>query len=186
MSMRPNRNLMLVPTLLGLAALSGPISAWPAAAPERFFTIGTGQVGGTYYPLGRAICDLVNRDREVHGYRCSVDPTQGSVENVTAMRKGESDFAIIQADVHFQSFEGTGRWAGQPQSNLRSMLSLYPELATILSPPGAITETDDLLGVRVNVGQSASGGRATWDLVMDALGKQQNAVVTQFLSLIHI
>lgn len=180
MSTPAARDPMVALLLLGVAALAGPLSAWSATTPERFFTIGTGQVGGTYYPLGRAICDLVNREREVHGYRCSVDPTQGSVENVTAMRKGESDFAILQADVHYQTFEGTGRWAGQPQPELRSVLSLYPELATILSPPGAITETDDLLGVRVNVGQAASGGRATWDLVMEALGKEQNAVVSQF------
>ena len=166
------------PLMLALAIQVGLTPNSFANSNEHFFTIGSGQPTGIYYPLARAICDLVNRDRAEHGYRCSVDPTQGSVENVTGLRSRQMDFAIIQSDVLHRSYAGEGRWRGLPQNNLRRILSLYDELATILVREGHVRHREDLLGLRVNVGPPASGGRATFNAVVAALGREQDARAT--------
>ncbi len=53
---------------VGLATTAGP-----AAAQQKFVTIGTGGVTGVYYAVGGAICRLLNKDRKAHGIRCSVE-----------------------------------------------------------------------------------------------------------------
>ena len=61
----------------------------PATAGD-FVTIGTGGVTGVYYPTGGSICRLVNKDRKVHGVRCSVESTGGSVYNIKGTSKNHS------------------------------------------------------------------------------------------------
>lgn len=64
------------------------------AFAEQFVSIGTGGVTGVYYPTGGAICSLVNKDRKVHGIRCSAESTGGSVYNINTVRAGELEFGV--------------------------------------------------------------------------------------------
>lgn len=146
------------------------LSAGPAGALD-FISVGTGPVGGLYYPTGRALCSLVNRQAEVEGLRCSVEATSGSVYNLDALAQGEEDFAIVQSDVQYDAFNGRGRWAGRPLSRLRAVMSIYPEPVTIVaSAESGIAGLDDLKGKRLNIGNPGSGTRATWETLEAALG----------------
>jgi TRAP transporter TAXI family solute receptor len=80
--------------------------AAPAAAQQKFVTIGTGGVTGVYYAAGGAICRLVNKDRAKHGIRCSVESTGGSVFNVNTIKAGELDLGFAQSDVQFNAVKG--------------------------------------------------------------------------------
>src|SRR5690606_32500047 len=71
-----------------VAAVAAPL---PAAAQQKFVSIGTGGVTGVYYAAGGAICRLVNKDRSSHGIRCSVESTGGSVFNINTIKAGELD-----------------------------------------------------------------------------------------------
>ena len=57
---------------LGLAmAMGGSLAAGAAVAQEQqFISVGTGGVTGVYYPVGGAICRLMNQTRRDHGIRC--------------------------------------------------------------------------------------------------------------------
>src|SRR5438552_17585810 len=94
--------------LLAAAGAAFLAAATPAAAQQKFVTIGTGGVTGVYYAVGGAICRLVNKDRAKHGLRCSVESTGGSVYNVNTIKGGELDFGLSQSDVQYQSYKGTG------------------------------------------------------------------------------
>jgi uncharacterized protein len=89
--MKPNR-------LIGLAlaaAVGGAAWAGGASAQDqRFISVGTGGVTGVYYPVGGAICRLINQTRRDHGIRCSVESTGGSVFNVNAIKGGELEFGV--------------------------------------------------------------------------------------------
>jgi TRAP transporter TAXI family solute receptor len=158
-------------TCLAAIGLKMLIFSLPLAADDlRFFTIGAGDVGGSYYASAQAICEVMNRAE--HGrLRCSPDPTQGSIYNLDALRRGQIDFAIVQSDWHREAFEGTGIYARDGHfEDLRSVLSLYEEPITILARPGAgINQPTDLVGKRIDIGHPASGRRATIERFFGAL-----------------
>ncbi len=142
------------------------------AAEPSFITIGTGGVTGVYYPAGGAICRLVNRDREEHGIRCTVESTGGSVYNVNMINTGDLDMGVVQSDVQYNAYNGTGEFQqGGAITDLRSVFSLHPEPYTVVARADAGVKTfDDLKGKRVNVGNPGSGQRATTEVLLEAKG----------------
>ena len=155
---------------LGLAFILTALCASPGAA-EVFASLGTGETNGIYYPVGKSICELVNRSLRTTGMRCSPESTPGSIYNVDALQSGELEFGIAQADVALAAYSGKGRWTGRPSGKLRSVFALYPEVVTIIARQGSgIHAAADLARKRVNVGGRGSGTRATWDMLQTALG----------------
>ncbi len=158
--------------LLGLASLvvlpALPVS--PAAAADEFVTIGTGGITGVYYPVGGAICRLVNKDRKAHGIRCTVESTGASVFNVNAIRSGDLSMGIVQSDTQYYAYKGEGSdqfiKAG-PDTKLRALFSLHAEAFTLVARDDAnINNFKDLAGKRVNLGDPGSGNRSTMELLM--------------------
>src|SRR5688500_4845048 len=116
------------------AALAVLLPAAPAAAQQKFMTIGTGGVTGVYYAAGGAICRLVNKDRAKHGIRCSVESTGGSVFNVNTIKAGELDLGFTQSDVQFNALKGLASFKdGGAYGDLRAVFSVHPEPFTVLA-----------------------------------------------------
>lgn len=142
------------------------------AQQERFHffaSLGTGPINGVYYPLGEAICAIVNEDIRSSGVRCSGEATPGSVYNVDALRSGELEFGIIQSDVGYAAYAGEGAFLGSPFKDLRSVLALHSELVTIVARP-EIHQLAELSGKRINAGPEGSGSRLTWQGILGTLG----------------
>jgi TRAP transporter TAXI family solute receptor len=155
--------------LLGATLLGGPT---PAAAQQKFVTIGTGGVTGVYYAVGGAICRLVNKDRKQHGIRCSVESTGGSVFNVNALKAGELDLGMAQSDVQYLALKGEKQFkdAG-PWGDLRAVFSVHPEPFTVVARPEVNAKSiQDLKGKRFNVGNPGSGTRASMEELLGGLG----------------
>jgi uncharacterized protein len=161
-----------------LAVATGAIAVLPLsvrAGNEVFASIGTGELTGIYYPVGKAICHIVNQDLQTDGVRCSPETTPGSVYNIEALQSGELEFAIVQSDVQYAAYTGVGAWIGIGRAfrALRSVMSLHPELVTVMVRANSpIRELADLAGRRVNVGSEGSGTRATWDAIEAEAGWQ--------------
>ncbi|MFO7786064.1 MAG: TAXI family TRAP transporter solute-binding subunit [Thermodesulfobacteriota bacterium] len=144
----------------------------PVQAQQKFVTIGTGGVTGVYYPTGGAICRLVNKGREDHGVRCSVESTGGSIYNLNALRSGELDMGVVQSDWQYHSYHGTSKFEDQgPDKDLRAVFSVHPEPFNVVARADAGIKTfKDLKGKRVNIGNPGSGQRGTMEELMDVLG----------------
>jgi TRAP transporter TAXI family solute receptor len=158
--------------LVGLLAVGWAATSPAAGLEPTLISIGTGGKTGVYYLAGGAICDLVDDDRWEHGVRCLALSSNGSVDNLRAIRSGEESFGIVQSDLHHHAVRGTSVFedAG-PDRELRSVFALFPEPFTVVARPDAgISEFADLKGKRVNLGPAGSGGRATMNVVMDEMG----------------
>ncbi|MEZ9629471.1 TAXI family TRAP transporter solute-binding subunit [Vibrio breoganii] len=155
-----------------LGAIAAAVMAAGVVSAQEFITIGTGSVTGVYYPTGGAICKLVNKDRNDHNVRCSVESTGGSIYNVNTMRSGELDFGIVQSDWQYHGYNGTSKFSDQgPYKALRAVFSLHTEPFNIIArEDSGINNVSDLAGKRVNIGNPGSGDRATMGVVMDAMG----------------
>ena len=142
-----------------------------ACGAEKLISVGTGAITGVYYPLGGAICRLVNAGRRDHGHRCMVESTGGSVYNINAVMSGELDLGFAQSDAQYTALKGLGPFKDKPQARLRALFSVYPELFTVVARQDAnIKSIADLKGKRVNIGDLGSATRATTELVLNAYG----------------
>lgn len=163
---------MVLNKIIKFGAIAAAVMGSSIAYSQDFITIGTGSVTGVYYPTGGAVCRLVNKDREAHNIRCSVEATGGSIYNVNTISNGELDFGIVQSDWQYHGYNGTSQFADQgPNKKLRAMFSLHTEPFNIIArTDSGITNVKDLAGKRVNIGNPGSGDRATMQVVMDAFG----------------
>jgi uncharacterized protein len=119
-----------------------------------------------YYSVAKAICQAIFSELRQQGFWCSAETTPGSAYNVERVASGELEFAIVQSDVLFCAYKGIDRWNGKPATELRSVLSLFPELVTVVARAEAnVHFLHDLAGKRLAVGSLATGPRTTWNLI---------------------
>jgi TRAP transporter TAXI family solute receptor len=173
----------MIAAFCSMVALMATVTP-PAQAAGKLITIGTGGVTGVYYPLGGAICRLVNKDRKSQGLRCTVQSTGGSVYNVNAVLAGELDFGVAQSDVQYDALNGLADFKKKgPSKDFRAVFSVYPEPFTIVArKDSGIKKFDDLRGKRVNIGNPGSGSRATMEALMALKGWKMSdfAVASEF------
>ena len=157
---------LLLPILLIASGFAG------AAAVPRTLYMGTAPVVGVYFPVGGAICAVVNRERAQSGLRCEVESTEGSLQNLQALRKGEEDLAIVQSDWQYYAVKGLGPFKPQgPFATLRALFVVHGEPLTLVVRRNAgIASLADLKGKRVNVGPKGTGQRVLADALIQALG----------------
>lgn len=151
-------------------ALSAVAFAAPVTAQERVFVgIATGGTGGTYYPLGGMLAQLISNTAELEGKRLSATAETGnaSVANAGLLAKGEIETAFVAADILDAAYNGKNQFDGNPAQNLRALGSLYPETVQLVARKGAnIATFADMKGKSVSSGSPGSG---QWQLLGDLL-----------------
>ncbi|MFW5680325.1 MAG: TAXI family TRAP transporter solute-binding subunit [Pseudomonadota bacterium] len=162
--------------LLAAGALGPGIVRADETQEVRSFTIATGGLGGTYYPVGGQLADLLTappgglacRPGERCGVRNMVavaQTSEGSVANVRSLARGTVDSAFCQADVAHQALHGDGPFADEPIPRLRVIASLYPEVAQLVLADGGKAEPR-----RLGVGAGGSGTRVVAERLLDGFG----------------
>ncbi|WP_026973490.1 TAXI family TRAP transporter solute-binding subunit [Aliagarivorans marinus] len=162
---------MLAPRVFSLLIASVLLLTTPLKANEYLF-MGTGNVSGVYYPIGNALCRLMEVNQTQRKISCTAESSGGSIDNVSNLLKGEVDLAIVQSDIHWQAYWGRNSFAQQERfSKMRSLMSLHSEAITLLAHQDLELSTLlDLKGKNVNIGPSGSGQHTTMRLIMDSLG----------------
>lgn len=132
------------------------IAAAPLAGADQQLSIATGGTGGTYYPYGGGLAELINK--HLDGYDAVAEVTGASVENMGLVWRGDSDVALALADTVYQAYNGTDDFEGRQLENIRALASIYPNALQLVTLEGsAIESLSDLEGMRVSVGAPGSG-----------------------------
>ena len=147
---------------------------------ETFLNIATGGTAGTYYPIGGAIADVINKN--VKDVGASAQSTGASIANVNMLNEKQVDMAIVQNDIAYYALNGTEMF-DKKITNLRGIASLYPETCQIITLDGSgINSVSDLRGKRVAVGAAGSGGEGNIRQILKAYGMTYKDINAQFLS----
>ncbi|PJG57812.1 TAXI family TRAP transporter solute-binding subunit [Aeromonas cavernicola] len=166
-----NKKWMFFSICLVLSLSTRVALATPASIQ---MTIGTGAVTGIYYPVGGAICQLINNEQI--GQKCAVESTGGSVENLMLLEKKELQLALVQSDVLQQALSGSGVFSDKPVNDIYPILSLYSEpLNIVVAGDTDIYTIDDLKGKRIDIGNKGSGDRDAVDKIMNVLNWGEDA-----------
>jgi len=145
--------------LLAVSCVLLGLIAGSALAATTFINIGTGSTGGTYYPVGAAMCKIWND--AIPGLKASAQSTGGTVHNLQLMGNKEAEGGFLDGLYYF-AYLGKGKYEGNAQSNLRALVPLYAEPVHILVAKGSgIKSLKDFKGKRVSIGAVASGTEVT-------------------------
>ena len=151
----------------------------PASAQAKFFRIGTGGTGGTYYPVGGLIGNAISSDK----INVSAVATNGSVANINAIVGGSLESGFSQADVNSWAFTATGIYDGKPKvEELRAIANLYPESVHVVIKKGlAIKSLADLKGKRVSLDEPGSGTLVNAKALLGAYGVTEKDIKPEYL-----
>jgi TRAP transporter TAXI family solute receptor len=154
--------LMLVVPLLAACA-----PAAPEAPTEMTLKLGTGPVGGNWFPLGAVLSTLINE--KVEGVRAA--PTLGGgTSNMKALNEGTMDIGLTIGMTNAQA------WAGDPPfekqwRDARSMFNTYINTIHAYSlAESGIKTVEDTVGKRVTPGKMGYTGEVMWRLILEEYG----------------
>jgi hypothetical protein len=175
MPMKKKFNLTKIAIFTAVITVCCDLFPVESVAADKFVTVGTGSVTGTYYPVGGAICRVINRFRRDHGMRCSVEPTNGSVANIESLGNHLTELSIVQSDLQYDAYNGRGIFEKHgPYKSLRSVFSLYDDAFTIIARKDSkIKKFDDIKGNKVIIGSIDSGSRVVIENLIKAHGWAQ-------------
>ena len=148
---------------------------------KKFLNIGTGGTAGTYYPIGGAMAEILNK--EIPGMSASAQSTGASVANVNMLGDGTIDLATVQNDIAYYAANGTEMFVDKKVDGLKGIASLYPETCQFVTlRSSGIKSLAELKGKRVAVGAVGSGVEANVRQILAAYGVTYDDIDAQYLS----
>ena len=165
---------LLAAVVAGLALIGGLAEA----QEMKFFRIGTGGAGGTYFPIGGLIANAISSPPGsrscAKGGTCGVPgliaiavSTNASVANMNAIHAGLLDAGLAGAQSVTQGYEGTGKFVGNKKDKVRVIANLYPEdMHLVLKKGLKLDSLKDLNGKRVGVAAAGSGTQVSVKMIL--------------------
>ena len=157
------------------------------AQSPTFFRIASGSAGGNYFPMAGLLANAISNPPGSRpcdkGGSCGVEgliavaqAANGSVANVNAIQSGTAESGLVQSDVAYWGYNGTGVFEGKDKlDKLRFIATLYPEHIHIILPKNSgVKMLTDLKGKTVGVGLPASGAQVGALLILNAAGMEKN------------
>lgn len=171
--------LTMFGTLIAGCGGSGKEEKKPAA--QKFINIATGGTAGTYFPLGGAVADILNKN--IPGANASAQSTGASVANINLLQQGKVDLAFVQNDIAYYAANGVEMFKDKKVAGLKGIATLYPETIQIVAlDKSGITSLDQIKGKRVAVGAAGSGTEANARQILEAYGITYKDISVQYLS----
>ncbi len=157
--------------IIVIIAVVAALSLGGAAPTEKYtIKIYTGGTGGTYYPIGTKLAELLTKYS--NGLIEASAVTSGaSVANARALAAGDAQCVFIQNDIAYYAYNGLYMFKDNPVKNIRGVATLYPEIIQIVvRADSGIKTLQDLVGKKVVVGAQGSGTAVNAEQILKAAG----------------
>lgn len=149
-------------------------------AKKQYISIGTAKVGGTWYPIGAGIAEVLNKN--VPGIQATAEETNGAVANVQLINDGKAEVGLTMPSTAFESYTGQGNFKGK-KNLLMAWFSIEDVYQTTIVPKGSsINSATDIKGKRVGIGQPGSANFIDGKLWLEASGVSTNDVKMLYMS----
>jgi len=128
------------------------------SAKKYNLIIGTGGVGGTYFPLGGALARIWTR--ELPNVNVSAQSTGASVENTKLIERGEIELGLTQNDLAEYAYNKLYMF-DQEYRRMQAVARIFPEpIQVFVRKNAGIQSISDIKGKRVSVSYAGSGSTA--------------------------
>ncbi|MGA9141552.1 MAG: TAXI family TRAP transporter solute-binding subunit [Methanocella sp.] len=146
-----------------------------ASSTVKQYTMATGGISGTYYPIGIGIATSANDSKN---FAITVEDSKASVANCNLLKTHGVDFALIQNDVAYAAINGQRDFNTSGNlTMIKGVACLYPETIQLftLNETG-IKSVKDLKGKRVIMGDRGSGSWFNALEILKAYGLNESDV----------
>ena len=157
-------------------------AAKPAEKPALSgqLSIGTGPMGGAYYPFGQTIANLVSQYSG--GLQMAPEVTGGAVENCRLVISGDVDISLTNENFAYAVVNGL-----EPFTNMKTDINviarLYPSVLHIMVPErSSINTIDQLKGKRLAVGLAGGGTLTPLEATFKAYGMSMSDIVPSYIA----
>jgi hypothetical protein len=158
-------------TILSVAA--GLLLTAPLASAETFVRMVSGPAGGSWYPLGAKIMQVMQRD--IKGVSTALAPG-GGVGNIMDVSNGEAEIGWSYGHTAYNGYIGRGKF-DHPYKNIAFFATLYPGIVQTAVPKNSsIKSFYDFKGKNISPGKSKWTGTAFAETVLKAYGLDFNKI----------
>ncbi len=164
--------------LVLLIAFGFPAGGHTESAARISVLMATGMPGSTYYQAGLGMASLwTTRLRDI-GIRVSAAISEGSIENIDAIRIADADIILVENLFSSMAYTGTGLFKGRPITELRSVTNLWPNVLHFMIrsdkvSTGALLDLDDLTTA---IELPDSGNRFLTEMLLKGLKSGKNKI----------
>lgn len=139
----------------------------------------TGTTTGVFYSLGAGLSTMWTKDLEK---RVASQASNGSIENLNLMRKGEANIAFTTVNIAYEAYNGEGSFKDKQYDNVRILGNLYPNVSHIIVKDSDKYNTiEDLKGSRFVYGAAGSSTETETRLVMNSHGIEDDDIKPNFV-----
>jgi len=164
---------------LFIAVLALLLAAPAAYARQEFLRMFSGPEGGSWYPLGSAMMNIVEQELKIS----SSNGPGGGVGNAKAVDAGRADLGWSYTHTAYNAYDGRGKF-DKKHDNLRHLMSLYPGIFQIAVPrKSKIMSIADLKDKRIVPGKIGFSGTViaenilkAYDITFDSIKKNGGQV----------
>ena len=142
--------------------------------------MGTASVGGTFYSVGLALAQCLNKF--LPEVNVTAEITAGTIENLRLLDDRKIQLAVITPQVGYQALMGEPPW--KKKLDLRILIRLIPNSNSFVVLSGSgMKSVADLKGKRVNVGPAGGGLEPNAKAILEAYGLTYKDLTPLFLGI---
>ena len=166
--MAPLKTMKKTAAVLALALFGALVLAGIVQAEQKQLSIGTGDPGGVYFPLGGAVANVLAK--ALPDLHATVEVTGGSVDNIRLIAAGQSDLGFTMADAAADAMQGQDKFRNNKVA-LQTLLVVYlNRMHVVTLEDTGIQTLADLKGKRVSTGSPGSATEIMASRAIDVIG----------------
>ncbi|MDO9507928.1 MAG: TAXI family TRAP transporter solute-binding subunit [Thermovirgaceae bacterium] len=155
--------------LVAVVLITSILFAGAALAATIFITIGSGGVGGTYYPLGGAMAEVLSKANI--DVKATSRATAASKENCRLVATDKSQIGMSMGSTLYQAVTGTEAFEPDGKLPLEILMNMYPAPQHLVTTNRTGIKTlSDLKGKKVSVGAAGGGDQLLTLMILKEAG----------------
>ena len=148
-----------------ILSAAGLLLTAPLANAQTFVRMVSGPAGGSWYPLGAKIMQVM--EKEISGISTSLAPG-GGVGNIKDVSDGNAEIGWSYGHTAYNGYIGRGKF-DHPYKNVAFFATLYPGIVqTAVPKDSSIKSFSDFKGKNISPGKSGWTGTAFAETVLNA------------------
>ena len=138
------------------------------ASDPTTMSIASGKAGGTWYPMGGALAEIIQQN--IEGSSVSTMQETGDA-NIMGVNNGQYTMGISFSFANADAVAARGTFEGKKQENIAGMVALYPSpLQIVVRADSGINTIEDLKGKRIAPGLVGTSGEVLVRNILDVHG----------------